>query len=113
VNQWFTHLRRYYNVISSNTCKIFFRLFFPEEDVRRRYSIKETVLARTLATDVFGFSKNPRGVGDARRLMEWSEYAGAVDNARQGCLGVEVEKALLDRYSVRPCGYIFPTRTLV
>ncbi|KAF8527280.1 hypothetical protein JB92DRAFT_2553330, partial [Gautieria morchelliformis] len=99
--QWFTHLRRYYKVIPPHTCKIFFRLFFPEEDVRRRYNIKETVLARTLATDIFGLSKHPRGVGDACRLMEWSAYADAVDNARQGCLGIEVEKALVDRYSPR------------
>ncbi|KAF8586434.1 hypothetical protein K439DRAFT_1387139 [Ramaria rubella] len=98
VGQWFARVRQY-DPIPPHTCKIFFRLFFPEEDVRRRYNIKETILAKTLAINVFGLSIGEYGTG--RELVEWSDYPDAVDKARLGCLGVEVEKALAKRHSRR------------
>lgn len=101
VNQWVSNLRRCYNIIPPHTCKIFFRFFFPEEDVRRRYNLKETTLARSLATNVFGQAINPQGASSGPcRLMQWAEYSDAHDTGKQGCLGIEVEKTVADRYSV-------------
>ena len=111
VNLWFTELRRY--VIPPHTGRTLFRLFFPEEDVRRRYNVKETVLARTLATEVFGLCVDVGSVGDACRLMQWSEYVDAADVSKKGCLGTEVERTLADRYSVRSCCCFFSQRTLI
>lgn len=103
VHQWFNELRQHYKVIPPHTCMVFFRLFFPEEDIGRRYNLKETRLARALATDVFGLASNSQGIGEACRLMQWSEYSDARDNAKQGCLGVEVERTVASRYSVSYC----------
>jgi DNA ligase-4 len=80
-------------------CKIFFRLLFPEEDIRRRYGIQETVLAKTLARGVFVLPTDSGSAG--RALMEWSGYPQAAEEAKLGCLGVELEIALFQRYSVR------------
>ena len=100
VNQWFATVRQYYPVVPHDTSKIFFRLFFPEEDVRRRYNLKEITLARSLAADVYGLSTGAYGAG--RALTQWSKYPDTADQAKLGCLGAEVEKVLSDRHSVSP-----------
>ncbi|GJJ11411.1 hypothetical protein Clacol_005644 [Clathrus columnatus] len=93
VKRWLHILRQYYSPIPAGTCKIFFRLLFPEEDLRRRYNIKETVLAKALA-QIYSLSVEEGGGG--KRFIEWSDV-----NSRTsfGCLGLEVEKALLLRVS--------------
>ena len=58
------------------------RLLFPEEDVRRKYDMQETRLAGYLA-DCFGIRKDI--------LVNWR------GEDREGCLGVEVRKAIEER----------------
>ncbi|KIJ55558.1 hypothetical protein M422DRAFT_240172 [Sphaerobolus stellatus SS14] len=102
VNQWIKHLQEYYgNAMPASTCKIFFRLFFPDEDFRRRYDLQETTLARHLVKDVFGIPTDGHGAG--RVLMGWSEYPDPTEKttSKLGCLGLEVEKALKIRLSGR------------
>ncbi|KAF8513409.1 hypothetical protein BU17DRAFT_31851, partial [Hysterangium stoloniferum] len=95
--QWLSKLREYYRTTPRGLCKIFFRLFFPEEDVRRRYNIQEPTLAKALTREVFALPTDSQGAG--RALIEWSDYPETRDKAKLGCLGAELEIALGARTS--------------
>lgn len=106
VKKWILTLKQH-SSIPTSTCKIFFRLLFPEEDVRRRYNIQETTLAKSLV-QIFSLPIDEKGAG--KRLMGWSD---AETRTNVGCLGIEVEKALLLRHSVnRPRPDFLCTSTL-
>jgi DNA ligase-4 len=74
------------------TGAIVFRLLFPDLDVRRRYNLKETILARNLVK-LFGLSTRPGSRGHA--LLSWkSDGDDQEDFPRPGCLGLEVQGIL-------------------
>ncbi|KAJ7583386.1 hypothetical protein C8J56DRAFT_953899 [Mycena floridula] len=75
-------LRREYT-LPPGTTATFFRLLFPEHDVRRKYGMKDTLLAQALS-DVFTVS--------ATRLKQWDEDISTT------CLGIEVREALKERH---------------
>lgn len=96
VKQWIQMLKQCRPYIPINTCKIFLRLFFPEEDIRRRYNIQETTLAKSFVK-IFSLSVDEDA---GKRLINWSN---GECRTNLGCLGIEIERALLLRHSV-----IFP-----
>jgi DNA ligase 4 len=65
-----------------------FKLLFPEDDVARKYDVKETHLARYLC-DILGVSE-----GRGARLRSWSVPQAA------GCLGGEVKKVMEEASAV-------------
>ena len=97
LKNWVRSVREQYAPapVSSGSVATFFRLFFPEEDVSRKYGIQETRLASYLA-DILGVStaRDCRGVS----LRAWN-----ADNA-VGCLGAEV-KTLLEATAPSVCGH--------
>lgn len=82
-----------------NTGVQFFRLLFPEEDVRRKYDIQETRLAQLLAGVLGVATDGP----DARgfRLVNWAGQVPEVGNSTRGCLGHEIEQVLKATETVR------------
>ena len=92
---WFARLRQEED-LHPETGPIFFRLLFPEEDVARKYGLKETRLARLLVSE-FGVDVEHRG----RTLVEWDEWTRSSSDAKVGCLGSEVVGVLEPVYTVR------------
>ena len=75
---------------------LIFRLVFPEHDVRRRYGLKETLLARELPK-ALGFSSNVlacwRDAGEASIMYEGIDAT----KRRSGCFGHHLEAVLAPR----------------
>jgi DNA ligase-4 len=71
-----------------------YRLIFPEHDIRRRYGLKETLLARELP-QALGFISPPY-------LSDWkAEHVETISNAsRHGCFGLSLCQALQFRNTV-------------
>jgi DNA ligase 4 len=78
LKNWTKALHERHAPLSQGTTTTFFRLFFPGEDVSRKYGLRETRLARYLA----------HILGADTILGTWNE-----ENA-EGCLGVELRKVL-------------------
>ena len=88
--------------VPPETGVVLFRLLFPEEDVRRRYNLKETRLARVLC-DVFGV---PRHSSRGKALLRWGEWTdGSETRSKSGCLGNEVKEVMGATYTV--CTHLF------
>ncbi|KAI0955281.1 hypothetical protein AcW1_006907 [Taiwanofungus camphoratus] len=83
--KWIAELRRLYVPLPPDTTAIVFRLLFPDEDVRRKYGMKETRLARHLA-EIYAVSTSANGRGE--RLLKWK------GEDTPGCLGLEVRNIL-------------------
>ncbi|GAA5824088.1 hypothetical protein JCM11251_001517 [Rhodosporidiobolus azoricus] len=71
--------------LPEGTVVLFFRLFFPEEGVRRRYGLQEKTLADSLETL---FKVKNRG----RFSRCWSLPADGATGGTSGCLGEEVRR---------------------
>ncbi len=83
---------------------VLFRLLFPEEDVRRRYNLKETRLAGMLC-DVLGV---PRNSEKGKALLRWGEWTDRSETRpRTGCLGDEVKKLISATYTVCLLNFLF------
>lgn len=98
LNNWVKTVQGQHSQLPGGTVATFFRLFFPEEDVSRKYGLQETRLAGYLS-DIYGVStaKGCRGA----YLRAWN-----ADNA-VGCLGAEVKKLLESTSSsVSLCWYL-------
>jgi DNA ligase-4 len=81
---------------------VLFRLLFPEEDVRRRYDLKETRLACVLC-DVLGV---PKHTSKGKALLRWKEWTdGSETRPKTGCLGDEVREVISATYTV--CTHLF------
>lgn len=85
LDRWIAELHRKFSPLPPDTMMHFFRLFFPEEDVRRKYELQETRLARHLA-DIFSVSTSSNSRGT--RLRDWKS------EKTLGCLGNEVRTVL-------------------
>lgn len=72
---------------------LIFRLLFPEQDIRRRYGFKETLLARELSA-ALGFAPPPS-------LINWNSSGAPQDEnifgAKHGCFGLCLRDALQHR----------------
>lgn len=68
-----------------HTCTIFFRLFYPEQGVRRRYGLKESKLITHLEK-YFGKKKG--------RFNHWCSSNSTSLESSSGCLGIEIKKLL-------------------
>lgn len=90
--KWIAELRRLYVPLPPDTTAIVFRLLFPDEDVRRKYGMKETRLARHLA-EIYAVSTSANGRGE--RLLKWK------GEDTPGCLGLEVRNILEANITVR------------
>ncbi|KAI0080151.1 hypothetical protein K474DRAFT_1704941 [Panus rudis PR-1116 ss-1] len=82
LKRWITALHKHYSPLPPGFTLIFFRFFFPEEDVSRRYGMQETKLAQQLA-NVLSISTSSDARGHA--LRKWT------GEDTLGCLGNEVE----------------------
>lgn len=73
------------------TGAIVFRLLFPELEIRRRYGMKEALLAQHLIK-LLGLSTRPgtRGAG----LLQWNCDEVDEEDPKSGCLGLEVQAIL-------------------
>lgn len=67
---------------------LIFRLLFPEHDIRRRYGLKETLLAHELPTSL-GFSASTR-------LGAWDRETSS-DRRKHGCFGFCLQEVLEHR----------------
>ncbi|KAJ7126560.1 hypothetical protein C8R43DRAFT_1134885 [Mycena crocata] len=90
--KWIARLRSEFAPLPEGTTATVFRLLFPEEDARRKYDMKETRLASTLA-DCFGVSAEP--------LRKWGT------DGSSGCLGDQVLK-IMNKSSSYAADYISP-----
>ena len=81
---WVDELRRRFTPLPAGTTHSVFRLLFPEEDVQRKYGMQEKLLCAHLAqcTSV-----------PIEELRYWDVEGSS------GCLGQELQKALLTRSS--------------
>ena len=84
--RWVSALRERYSPLPPDTTAIVFRLLFPEEDVKRKYDLKEPRLAKYLVK-ILGVSSETHGRGE--RLKNWKEEDS------MGCLGDEVRTVML------------------
>jgi DNA ligase-4 len=100
--RWAKFVRAREGGVPPETGVVLFRLLFPEEDVRRKYDLKETRLAAALC-DVLGVSKHSnRG----KALVQWGEWTDASEERpKTGCLGDEVKQVLSATYMV--CARLF------
>lgn len=87
LRQWIASLAR---PLPPRTGTIFFRLFFPEEDNRRRYNMQEAQLASSIAEALCLTATGD--VARGKRLIEWAHTRSV------GCLGLEVRRVLSDVY---------------
>ncbi|GAA6048228.1 hypothetical protein JCM3770_006492 [Rhodotorula araucariae] len=89
---WVNAVRREHDAgLPEGTVVLFFRLFFPEEGVRRRYGLQELTLGEALET-VYGAKRG------AFRL--WNTGVSTVSGGRSastGCLGAEIARWLEKR----------------
>ena len=100
--RWTKFVRAREGGVPPETGVVLFRLLFPEEDVRRRYNLKETRLARMLC-DVLGV---PRHSSRGRALLRWGEWTdGSETRPKTGCLGDEVKKVITATHTV--CTHLF------
>lgn len=93
LRKWVNALRERYSPLLPGTTAVFFRLFFPEEDVARKYGLQETRLARYIS-DVYAIPTSPHSRGAA--LLHWNE------NDATGCFGKEVGLLLEPTCTVCP-----------
>lgn len=77
--------------LADGTGAILFRMLFPDKDIRRRYNMKETLLAQQLVK-VFRLSTGRGSKGWA--LMRWNADEDEDAVARSGCLGLELASIL-------------------
>ncbi|EKM49924.1 uncharacterized protein PHACADRAFT_178551 [Phanerochaete carnosa HHB-10118-sp] len=85
LRNWTKALHERYSPLPDGTAATFFRLFFPEEDVSRKYGMQETRLAGYIA-DIFGVSTNRDSRGASLRKWGGSDATG--------CLGREVQSLM-------------------
>lgn len=83
LNNWITELHSRFSPLPPDTTAVFFRLFFPEEDVQRKYGIQEKKLSDYLR-DIL--SPGVRGT-----TCEWDRVLQAQPDAT--CFGEKVVKA--------------------
>jgi len=88
LNRWLDALRKHYSPLPPGTTAIFFRLFFPEEDTKRKYGIQEKQLAGYLS-EILGVSR--------KKLESWDSQDAT------GCLGNELECLLAPKFMVYAC----------
>jgi len=88
LNRWLDTLRKHYSPLPLGTTAIFFRLFFPEEDIKRKYEIQEKQLAGYLS-EILGVSR--------KKLESWDSQDAT------GCLGNEIECLLAPKFAVYAC----------
>lgn len=93
LTNWIAELHRRYSPLPPGTCLTFFRLFFPEEDVSRKYGMQETKLANYLC-EILLTSRSPHRSHSV--LQDW-QGTNAV-----GCLRAEVLKVVEEITSVSP-----------
>lgn len=86
LKRWIRELRKEYSPLPPGTSAIIFRLLFPEEDKRRVYNMRETLLARRLS-DLLCLTDG--------RLQSWN------NSSSSGCLGQEVYDAIERTWTVR------------
>ncbi|KAI0761918.1 hypothetical protein BC629DRAFT_1682669 [Irpex lacteus] len=84
LNNWIAELHSRFSPLPPDTTAVFFRLFFPEEDVQRKYGIQEKKLSDYLR-DIF--SPGTKGT-----TCEWDRVLQAQQDAT--CFGETVVKAL-------------------
>lgn len=85
LEKWVEKLREEHSPLPSTLVATFFRLFFPEEDVSRKYGLQETRLA--------GYIADILNVSTAQDTRGWSLRSWNTDGTA-GCLGTEVENLL-------------------
>ncbi|PCH44474.1 hypothetical protein WOLCODRAFT_105197 [Wolfiporia cocos MD-104 SS10] len=82
LRNWVTELCRRHSPLPADMVAMVFRLLFPEEDIKRKYNMQETRLARYLV-DILTVSTAQGTPGS--KLLNWKEEESL------GCLGTEVE----------------------
>ena len=85
LTNWTKAVQAQHSPVPRDSVATFFRLFFPEEDVSRKYGLQETRLSGYIA-DIFGVST--AGGSRGASLRAWNAESAV------GCLGVEVRKVL-------------------
>lgn len=96
LKRWIRELRKEYSPLPPGTTAIVFRLLFPEEDKRRVYHMKETLLTRRLS-DLFGLKDG--------RLQSWN------NSSASGCLGREVHDYVARTWSVRIYAFLLSRKS--
>lgn len=94
LKNWVKKLREVHSPVPPGTTATFFRLFFPEEDVSRKYGLQETRLAGYLS-DILAVNTADHARGAS--LRNWNEESAV------GCLGREVHDLLLSASSSSVC----------
>lgn len=85
---WLSHL----DSPSANQGRLLFQLVFPEQDTKRRYGLKETLLGREIQK-ALGFRDARLDEWDGDGIIDAVERKG-IDGRVSGCFGDRVEKAL-------------------
>ncbi|KAI0369767.1 hypothetical protein BV20DRAFT_1044223 [Pilatotrama ljubarskyi] len=103
--RWLAALRERYSPLPSSVTSILFCMFFPEEDVRRKYGMQETRLAQYLCK-ILGVSSSSDGRGE--RLRHWK------GEDHLGCLGDEVETVMSASFTPRTgCATLMDVESLL
>ena len=95
--RWVKFVRTRAGGVPPETGVVLFRLLFPEEDIRRRYDLKETRLACMLC----GVLGVPKHSSKGKALLRWGEWTdGSETRPKTGCLGDEVREVISATYMV-------------